>query len=187
MKTLKNRCFYCGLATLGRLGVNALAAKTAIVAPTAHWTPKNRENDGPMTPKVGFWPRMEPRGGGQKVTFSTFFHPRTPRAPRRVPEGRFLTVWGRFGSIWRPFWDDFERILGHFSLIFRRFWNRHRANNQSLERSIDRRLGARWRVCRRQLDNTRAFTIVMGGEYMRILWPCVSVMLIGPYINGALT
>ena len=83
--------------------------------------------------------------------FSVNFRPRVPRAPRRVPEGRFLTVWGRFWSIWGLFWHDFETILEQFSVIFHRLCHRHRANNESIERSIDRRVGARWRICRRQL------------------------------------
>ena len=63
VKTLENISFYCGLGTLGRPGVDVLAIKTAIVAPTTDRTPKNGENVGPKAPKVAQVSPNGARGG----------------------------------------------------------------------------------------------------------------------------
>jgi len=64
VKTLKNHCFYCGLGTLGRPRSDVLAIKTAIVAPTAQRTPKNRENVGQVLAKVAQRSQNGARGEG---------------------------------------------------------------------------------------------------------------------------
>ena len=116
MKTLENICFYYGLGTLGRPGVDVLAIKTAIVAPTTDRTPKNGENVGPKAPKVA---EMSPNGapGGRYTNalfrqFSVNFRPRALWAPRGGPGTRFFVVWDNFlsilGRLGQDFWATFR-------------------------------------------------------------------------------
>ena len=74
VKTLEHMRFYYGLGTLGRPGVDVLAIKTAIVAPTTDRTPKNGENVGPKAPKVAQVSPNGASGGVRERTFSTIFH-----------------------------------------------------------------------------------------------------------------
>ena len=107
VKTLKNRCFYCGLGTLGGPGVDVFIVKTAIVAPTAHRTPQNGENGGPMAPKVAQASPNGARGGGITIHFLTFFRPETPNGARTLPSRPRV-----------PIFTDFWSILGGFLVIF---------------------------------------------------------------------
>ena len=108
--------------------------------PTLH--PKTEKMSGKwcqMSPKC---PKMGARARIREPTFSIIFRPRTPLGAQRVPEVRFLTVWGRFRSIPGRFWVDFR----DFSSIVDRCGNRPRPpedlkkgpNIQGIDRSIDR-------------------------------------------------
>ena len=57
---------------------------------------------------------MGARARTREPTFSINFRPRTPLGAQSVPEVRFLTVLGRFRSIWERFWVDLESIFGDF-------------------------------------------------------------------------
>ena len=110
VKTLENIVFYYGLGTMGRPGVDVLAIKTAIVAPTTDRTPKNGENVGPKAPKVAQVSPNGAPGGVRERTFSTIFHQFPSSGPlgtAGVPETRFFVVW-----------DLFLLILGCFRHYF---------------------------------------------------------------------
>ena len=89
MKTFENNCFYYGFVTLGRPGVDILAIKTVIVAPTTDPTPKNKKNIDLKAPQVA---QMSPNGapGGRYTNalfqqFSVNFRPRALWAPPGGP------------------------------------------------------------------------------------------------------
>ena len=107
VKTLKNHCFYCGLGTLGRPRSDVLAIKTAIVAPTAHRTPKNGENVGQVVPKVAQRSQNGARGGVSLSTFRTIF--------RQFPSSGPLDASGGSRG---AFFDDFWSILVDLGMIF---------------------------------------------------------------------
>ncbi len=138
VKTLKNHCFYYGLGTLGRPRSDVLAIKTAIVASTAQPTPKNRENVGQVVPKVAKTPKMDPRGGVDEVTFSTFFHQFSFLGPLGAPGGpevRFLIDLDRF-------WATLARFRNDFWITFPRFFDpastwEPRPSDRSIHRAID--------------------------------------------------
>ena len=59
---------------------------------------------------------MGARARTREPTFSINFRPRTPLGAQSVPEVRFLTVLGRFRSIWERFLVDLESIFGDFCI-----------------------------------------------------------------------